>query len=90
MPTARPVMMSGMQWTGALIAGMEGTIKVALMHWWTTQGACATKLREKEETLLRTCVRKWGNLPFHVFDWGYASGPWLQLLQALRVKFVIH
>jgi hypothetical protein len=25
----------------------------------------------------------------HVFDRGYASGPWLQLLQSLRVRFVI-
>ena len=39
--------------------------------------------------MLRTCVRKWGDLLVHVFDRGYASGPWIQLLQSLRVKFVI-
>jgi Transposase DDE domain len=89
MPAARPVMVTGMQWTGALIAGVEGTIKVALMSWWTTKGDDATKLREQEEALLRTCVRKWGDLLIHVFDRGYASGPWLQLLQALRGKFII-
>lgn len=89
MPATRPVMVTGMQWTGALIAGMEGTIKVALMSWWTTKGDYATKMRKQEEALLRTCVRKWGDLLFHVFDRGYASGPWLQLLQTLRVKFVI-
>jgi hypothetical protein len=33
MPAKRPVMVAGMQWTGALIAGMEGTIKVAFMSW---------------------------------------------------------
>jgi hypothetical protein len=89
MPAARPVMVTGIQWTGALIAGMEGTIKVALMSWWTTKGDYATKMRVQEEALLRTCVRKWGDLLIHVFDRGYASGPWLQLLQTLRVKFVI-
>jgi hypothetical protein len=89
MPAKRPVMVTGMQWTGALIAGMEGTIKVALMSWWTTKGEYATKMRTQEEALLRTCVRKWSDLLFHVFDRGYASGPWLQLLQTLRVKFVI-
>jgi hypothetical protein len=89
MPAKRPVMVAGMQWTGALIAGMEGTIKVALMSWWTTKGEYATRMRIQEEALLRTCVRKWGDLLFHVFDRGYASGPWLQLLQTLRVKFVI-
>lgn len=89
MPAARPVMVAGMQWTGALIAGMEGTIKVALMSWWTTRGDYATKMREQEEALLRICVRKWSDLLVHVFDRGYASGPWLQLLQTLRVRFVI-
>jgi hypothetical protein len=89
MPAKRPVMVTGMQWTGALIAGMEGTIKVALMSWWTTKGEYATKMRTQEEALLRTCVRKWSDLLFHVFDRGYASGPWLELLQTLRVKFVI-
>ena len=89
MPAKRPVMVAGMQWTGALIAGMEGTIKVALMSWWTTKGDYSTKMRIQEEALLQMCVRKWGDLLTHVFDRGYASGPWLQLLQALRVKFVI-
>jgi hypothetical protein len=89
MPAKRPVMVAGMQWTGALFAGMEGTIKVAFMSWWTTKGDYATKMRIQEEELLRTSVRKWGDLLFHVFDRGYASGPWLQLLQTLRVKFVI-
>ena len=89
MPAARPVMVTGMQWSAALIAGMAGPVKVALMTWWTTKGDYATKLRKQEEEMLRTCVRKWGDLLVHVFDRGYASGPWIQLLQSLRVKFVI-
>ena len=89
MPAARPVMVTGMQWSAALIAGMAGPVKVALMTWWTTKGDYATKLRKQEEVMLRTCVRKWGDLLVHVFDRGYASGPWIQLLQSLRVKFVI-
>ncbi|OLE56601.1 MAG: hypothetical protein AUG74_18895 [Bacteroidetes bacterium 13_1_20CM_4_60_6] len=78
-----------MQWTGALITGMEGMIKVAVMSWWTTKGDYATKLREQEEMLLRRCVRQWGDLLLHIFDRGYASGPWLGVLQSLRTKFVI-
>ena len=89
MPAARPGMVTGMQWSAALIAGMAGPVKVALMTWWTTKGDYATKLRKQEEEMLRTCVRKWGDLLVHVFDRGYASGPWIQLLQSLRVKFVI-
>jgi hypothetical protein len=89
MPASRPIMVIGMQWTSALIAGMEGIPKVAVMSWWTTKGDYATKLRQQEETLLRKCVRKWGDILIHVFDRGYSSGPWLQLLQSLKVKFVI-
>jgi Transposase DDE domain len=89
MPAVRPVMVTGMHWTGALIAGLEGIPKIALMSWWTTRGDYATKAREQEEEMLRKCVRKWGILLVHVFDRGYASGPWIQLLQTLEVKFVI-
>jgi Transposase DDE domain len=89
MPAAKPIMVTGMQWTGALIAGMEGTVKVAAMSWWTSKGDYAVKQRDKEEEMLRKIVRKWGSIFIHVFDRGYASGPWLQLLEALRVTFVI-
>jgi transposase len=47
------------------------------------------KLRDHEEELLRKCVRKWGSLLIHVFDRGYASGPWIEKLATFRVKFVI-
>jgi len=89
MPAAKPIMVTGMQWTGALIAGMEGIVKVAAMSWWTTKGDYAVKQREQEEEILRRIVKKWGNILTHVFDRGYASGPWLQLLEALRLTFVI-
>jgi hypothetical protein len=59
------------------------------MSWWTTKGEYATKLRKQEEEMLRRCVKKWGNILLHVFDRGYASGSWIQLLQSLRVRFVI-
>jgi len=88
-PSKKPITVTGMQWTGALIAGMEGVIKVAVMHWWTTKGAYATKMREEEERLLRKCIRKWGNLILNIFDRGYSSGPWLHVLQTLGAKFVI-
>lgn len=34
-------------------------------------------------------MRKWGGLLLYIFDRGYASGPWLELLQSLRVRLVI-
>jgi hypothetical protein len=89
MPAVRPILVTGMHWTGALIAGLEGVPKIAFMSWWTTRGDYATKTRQQEEEMVRKCVRKWGNILLHVFDRGYASGPWIQFLQSLNVKFVI-
>src|ERR1700730_639539 len=48
LPAVRPIMVTGMHWTGALIAGKERVPRVALMSWWTTKGEYATKTREKE------------------------------------------
>jgi hypothetical protein len=62
------------------VAAMGGMIHVALMSWWSTKGADATNLRAQEEALLRTCVRQWGDILLHIFDRGYASGPWIQVL----------
>lgn len=88
-PPKKAITVTGMQWTAALITGMEGTVKVAVMSWWTTRGDDARKLREQQELLLRKVIRQWGDQLLHIFDRGAASGPWIQVLQQLRVRFVI-
>src|SRR5260370_31539759 len=88
-PAPRPVRVMGMQWTAALIAGMQGLPHLAVTRWWTTKGVFATRLRDTEEEALRICVRKWGPLLVHVFDRGYASAYWLQVLSTYRARFVI-
>lgn len=88
-PSLRPVRVMGMQWTAALIAGMQGVPHLALSRWWTTKGVFASSLRETEEDALRVMVKKWGPLLVHVFDRGYASAAWLQVLSTYRARFVI-
>ena len=88
-PPRKTITVVGMQWTGILITGVEGTVRVAMMHWWTTKGDYATNLRKKEEEMLRVCMKRWGDLVLYVFDRGYGTGPWLEVLEALRVRFVI-
>ena len=39
--------------------------------------------------MLRVLVRSFGPLLTFVFDRGYASGPWLEVLARFRVRFVI-
>src|SRR5258708_4234908 len=88
-PAPRPVRVMGMQWTAALIVGMQGLPHLALSRWWTTKGVFATRLRDTEEEALRVCLRKWGPLLVHVFDRGYASAYWLSILVKYRARFVI-
>jgi Transposase DDE domain len=88
-PPKKAITVAGMQWSAAVICGMSGLVKVAAMSWWTTKGDYATKLRTQEEGMLRQCVRQWGNLLLNIFDRGYGTGPWLQVLDALRQRFVI-
>lgn len=88
-PPKKAITVTGMQWTGALLTGLEGTVKIAVMSWWSTRGGDARKLREQQELLLRKVIRQWGDQLLHIFDRGAASGPWIQVLQKVRVKFVI-
>jgi len=88
-PALRPVRVMGMQWTAALIVGLHGRPHLALSHWWTTRGAFACRQRETEEDLLRIAMRQWGPLLIHVFDRGYASGPWLAVLGKYRARFIV-
>jgi hypothetical protein len=89
LPSLRPIRVVGMEWTGTIITGLEGIPRLAVMRWWTTKGAYAEKLREQEEEVVRVLVRHWGPLLTFVFDRGYASGPWLSVLQKFRIKFII-
>jgi hypothetical protein len=88
-PPKKPITVTGMQWTAAFITGMEGRVSVALISWWSTRGDYAVKLREQQEAQLRKCVRQGGDLLLHLFERGYAGGPWLQVLQSLKARFVI-
>ena len=88
-PRARPVMVTGMHWKAALLAGMQGLPQVVMMKWSTTRGDYAENQREAEKDIFRHLAYKWNTLVLHIFDRGYASGPWLELAQELHVKFVI-
>jgi Transposase DDE domain len=89
LPSLRPIGVMGMEWTGTIITGLEGIPRLAVMRWWTTKGDYGAKLREIGEEVLRVLVRRWGPLLTFVFDRGYASGPWLEVLERFRVRFII-
>jgi len=82
----KPISVMGMEWIAILVLGMHGHPMVARMKWWTRK---TMKRREVERQLLAEVVRRWGKKLFHIFDRGYAGGPWLEALQYFGALFVM-
>lgn len=88
-PGGPPVFVPGMQWLTVMIAGMEGPPALAAMRWWTKRGNQASDRTTKMAALLAQCARRWGQQVVHVFDRGFAGGPWLQQMSEHRVRFIV-
>lgn len=88
-PGGRPICVAGLHWLGLLVAGRAGAPTLAAMQWWTTRGERATNHRSMVELLLARCQQQWGRSVWHVFDRGYASGPWLETFLDARIRFVV-
>lgn len=88
-PGGRPIHVAGLHWLGLLITSRHTAPVVAAMAWWTTRGGRATTQRAVQLDLLAQCQQAWGRQVRHVFDRGYASGPWLSVLLERKLRFVL-
>lgn len=88
-PGGRPVFVPGMQWVSILVLGLRGAPTVATMRWWTTRGPRSSNRRQVEQRLLRLCARTWGRQVIHVWDRGFAGGPWLAQAARCRTRFIL-
>lgn len=88
-PAGPPVFVPGMQWLCLLLLGRSGPPTLACMQWWTTRGDRAQQRRQVEDDLLLRAVHHFGRAVLHVFDRGFAGGPWLARLALLQVRFVL-
>jgi len=88
-PTTKPVFVPGFHWISLLLCGSVGAPVVAAMQWWSTRGAQATDKRTVQIRLLRQCAAAFGEMVLHVFDRGYAGGPWLEQLWECGVCFLM-
>jgi hypothetical protein len=88
-PPSGKVFVPGLQWLAVLVVGRHSLPKVVSMHWWTSRGVLASSRRQEEGYRLRQCVRTWGRRVLHIFDRGYAAGPWLERLAQAEVRFVL-
>ena len=88
-PGGRPVFVPGMNWLTVIVMGLRGAPTLAAMRWWTNRGSLATDRRTVEQALLRRCWRAWSTQVLHVFDRGFAGGPWLTEMQRYRLRFLM-
>lgn len=88
-PGGPPICVAGLNWLGVLVVGRSGAPSLAAMRWWTKRGPRASKQRDEIETLMRQCVSTWGRQVLHVFDRGYASGPWISSFVEEGIRFVV-
>jgi len=55
---------------------------------WTSRGARASQGRVEAERVLHSLAHAWGRRVIHGFERGWAGGPWLEVLTALRQRCV--
>jgi hypothetical protein len=88
-PRERPIFVPGFHWLAILIMGPQGVPRLGHLAFWRTRGAGATTKRTVEQDLLAQLARRWGRQVVHVWDRGFAGGPWLTAAQAANVRFVV-
>lgn len=91
-PGGRPIFVPGMHWLSVLLVGTSeksGPPTVAKMAWWTTRGEHASDKRTAQEQLLGECATEWGQTLLHIFDQGFAGGPWVALAFRYLIRFVM-
>jgi hypothetical protein len=88
-PAGLPVSVRGFEWESLLLLGKSGVPQVVAMKWWGREKGAAGQQREVQRALLFQAATTWGRQVRHVFDRGYGTGPWLWLLAACQVRFVV-
>jgi hypothetical protein len=88
-PTGKPTFVPGQNWLMVMVLGMAGTPTLAAMRFWTRRGEHAQDRKSVVLSLLEQASTLWGNRVIHLFDRGYASGPWLADFFAAQIRFIV-
>lgn len=88
-PGGKPIVVLGYEWTACVVVGRKGKPSLAMMDFWSRKGPEATNQKREEERMLMKVARKWGKNVLHLFDRGYAGGPWLEMMWRYQVRFLI-
>lgn len=91
-PPGAPIFVPGMPGIGLLLAGRQASLgppSLISMRWWTSRGGLASHEKDENCQLLRQTAQWWGRRVVHIFDRGYASGPWLGALRGFDCRFIV-
>jgi hypothetical protein len=88
-PGGPPIAVKGLEWTSVILVKKKKAPCFVATTFWSREGEKATTQREQEKSLLWKLAGSWKKSVIHVFDRGYASGPWLHCMDGLDVDFVI-
>jgi hypothetical protein len=88
-PGGRPICVPGLHWLGLLVLGRVGPPTLAAMRWWTRRGERASDERTELQQMLDRAVRYWGRHVVHIWDRGFASAMWVQLMLEANIRFVL-
>lgn len=88
-PTGRPIFVPGFHWLQLLVTGLQGAPVLAHLAWWTTRGEQASQKRVEEGKILGNVAKLWGRKVLHIWDRGFAGGPWTSLALDYRLRFIL-
>ena len=102
-PPSRPIYVPGVRWLCLLLRGEQGPPVVAAMEWWSPRRGSTpppappapgepetpSPTHQARVALLHRCVQRLGRHGRHLFDRGFAGGPFLGELLALELQFVL-
>ncbi len=83
-----PVFVPGLRWLTIMVSGMQGPPALAAMRWWTSRGKLAGDRATNTTSLLVQCAQQWAQRVVHVWDRGFAGGPWLKQVTEHRLRFI--
>lgn len=88
-PGGRPVFVPGFHWLEVLVCGLQGSVVPSHWRFWTTRGERTSGKRLEEQEVLREVAQRWRSQVIHVWDRGFAGGPWLTQAFVHAVRFVL-
>jgi hypothetical protein len=88
-PTGKPTFVPGQNWLMVMVLGLAGTPTLAAMRFWTRRGQHAQARTSVVLAALEQAAQEWGQQVIHLFDRGYASGPWLGHFFSVQIRFIV-